>query len=75
MQNVNRGPHQNQGPFFENQVAREWLSTEEAAHYLSVTANALRIMVHRGQIQTYKLGRRLRFKIQDCHALFLKKGT
>lgn len=65
----------NQNQFFENQVASEWLSTQEAAQYLSITANALRIMVHRGQIQAYKIGRRLRFKLRDCQALFVKKGT
>ena len=60
---------------FENLVEREWLSTEEAAHFLSLTPNALRIMVHRGQIQVFKLGRRLRFRLKDCQALFLKKGA
>ena len=60
---------------FENRIVREWLSTEEAAYILAISANALRIMVHRGQIQAYKLGRRLRFKQSDCKALFLKKGV
>ena len=32
--------------FFENRIEREWLSTEEAAHFLSVSSNALRIMVY-----------------------------
>lgn len=61
--------------FFENQVEREWLNTKEAAHYMGVTENALRIMVHRGQIQAYSLGRRLRFRFSDCRALFKKKGA
>ena len=60
---------------FENRIEREWLSTEEAAHFLSVSANALRIMVHRGQIQSYKFGRRLRFSVRDCQVLFKKKGA
>lgn len=60
--------------FFENQTQREWLSTEEAANFLSISANALRIMVHRDQIRAFKLGRRLRFRVQDCRQLFLKKG-
>lgn len=60
---------------FDNRIDREWLSTEEAAQYLSITENALRIMVYRGQIQSYKFGRRLRFKLKDCRALFLKKGA
>lgn len=61
--------------FFENRTQREWLSTEEAAHFLSVSPNALRIMVHRGQIEAYRLGRRLRFSVRDCQALFRKKGA
>lgn len=60
---------------FENRIEREWLSTEEAAHFLSVSSNALRIMVHRGQIDVYKLGRRLRFSVRDCQALFKKNGA
>jgi excisionase family DNA binding protein len=60
---------------FDNRMVREWLSTEEAAHFLSVTENALRIMVYRGQIPAYKFGRRLRFRLQDCQALFVKKGA
>lgn len=61
--------------FFENRIEREWLSTEEAACFLSVSSNAIRIMVYRGQVPAYKFGRRLRFKVKDCRALFLKKGA
>lgn len=61
--------------FFENKIACEWLSTEEAAHFLSISANALRIMVHRGQVPVFKFGRRLRFRVQDCRALFVTKGA
>lgn len=60
--------------FFLNRIQREWLSTEEAAYFLSVSPNALRIMVHRDQIRAYKIGRRLRFSLQDCKLLFVKKG-
>ena len=61
--------------FFGNKIEHEWLSTEEAARFLSISTNALRIMVHRDQIKAYKLGRRLRFKMHDCRALFIKKGA
>lgn len=61
--------------FIENKINSEWLSTKEAALVLSLTENALRIMVHRGQITVYKLGRRLRFRLIDCLALFKKKGA
>lgn len=60
---------------FGNKIEREWFSTEEAAQYLSISENALRIMVHRGQIQAFKVGRRLRFNLKDCKALFVKKGA
>jgi len=61
--------------FFDNEIEHEWLSTEEAARFLSISTNALRIMVHRDQIKAYRLGRRLRFKMHDCRALFSKKGA
>jgi len=51
------------------------LTTEQAARVLSISPNALRIMVHRGQIEVYKFGRRLRFKLNDCLALISKKGA
>jgi excisionase family DNA binding protein len=60
---------------FENQNSREWLTTNEAAKFLAVTPNALRIMVFRGQVPVYKLGRRLRFRLRDCQGLFLRKGA
>lgn len=60
---------------FENRIVREWLTTKEAAQYLGVSENALRIMVHRGQISAFKFGRRLRFRLKDCVALFSKKGA
>lgn len=60
---------------FEKRIQCEWLSTQEAARYFSVSTNALRIMVHRGQVKSYKLGRRLRFRVDDCRALFKSKGA
>jgi excisionase family DNA binding protein len=66
--------------FFDSRIedqsnSQEWLSTFEAARLLSVTPNALRIMVYRGQLRVYKLGSRLRFRRQDCLALFQRKGA
>lgn len=61
--------------FFENRIAQEWLTTESAAQYLGVSENALRIMVHRGQIRVHKLGRRLRFRADDLRALFTSRGV
>jgi len=65
----------NSSLLFENRISREWLSTEDAAQYLSISANALRIMVHRDQINAYKFGRRLRFRAEDCVALIKKVGA
>jgi len=60
---------------FENRIDREWLTTIEAAHVLAISPNALRILVHRGQVRVYKFGRRLRFRLVDIQALFTKKGA
>ena len=59
--------------FFD--IKREWISAKDAANFLSVSENAIRIMVYRGQIKSYKLGRRLRFRVSDCRALFEKRGA
>ena len=53
---------------FDNQIAEKWLSTKEAASYLGLTPNALRILVHRGRVKAYKLGSRLRFRVRDLKA-------
>jgi excisionase family DNA binding protein len=42
-----------------------WFDTDEAANFLRITPNALRILVHRARVKSYKLGRRLRFKQCD----------
>lgn len=61
--------------FFDKRIEREWLNTKEAALFLSITPNALRIMVCRDQVQVYKFGRRLRFRLSDCRALIQRKGA
>ncbi len=61
--------------FFENVVRKEnefgdfWLTTPEAAQFLKLSPNALRIAVHRGQVRAYKLGRRLRFRLSELSVL------
>ena len=56
-------------PFFENLAHTQgndcWLTSVEAAAFLRVTANALRIMVYKRKVRYYKLGRRLRFRKTD----------
>ncbi len=59
---------------FENRIPCEWLSTDEAATYLGLTPNALRICVHRGQVRAYKFGRRLRFRVEELRQIPTKKG-
>ena len=64
--------------FFKKDGGKEekWLSTKEAAAYLGITPNALRIMVHRGKIKTHRLGGRLRFSTPNLGALIKEKeGT
>jgi len=61
--------------FFENIVRKEseygdfWLTTPEAARFLKLSPNALRIAVHRGQVRAYKFGRRLRFRLSELSVL------
>lgn len=55
--------------FFDNLDSEMWLTVTDASRYLSLSANALRLMVHRGQVRSYKLGRRLRFRKRDLDAL------
>ena len=61
-------------PISENRIPCEWLSTKEAATYLSLTENALRICVHRGQVKAYKFGSRLRFKLIELRQVPSTKG-
>ncbi len=63
----------NQETFFENRVESEWLTTREAARYLGVSTNALRIMVFREKLRAYKLGSRLRFLVGDLRSVLTKK--
>jgi len=72
--NVSKSPKMGD-PFFEIlAVHRVWLSTLEASQILGISPNALRILVCRGKVKFYKLGRHLRFRKEDLESL-LKKGT
>lgn len=70
---VSTGSEKFEPSLFQNQIVCEWLSSKEAASYLGITENALRIMVCRGQIKVSKFGRRLRFRFRDLQSLFLRK--
>lgn len=67
------GSEKSDSTLFENRIVCEWLSSAQAAFYLGITENALRIMVHRKQIQASKFGRRLRFHIHDVQSLLIRK--
>ena len=56
---------------FENRKKEEYLDTKDAALFLSLTPNAVRIRVHRGQIKAYRLGKRLRFRREDLQTLLI----
>lgn len=61
-------------PLFENRIVCEWLSTNEAASYLGITPNALRILVCRKRVRVYKMGCRLKFRVKDLRDLLSLKG-
>ena len=49
----------------------EWLTTEEAAHYLKVSVPSLRNMTSNGKIPYYKFARRNRYRIDELRRLLL----
>jgi excisionase family DNA binding protein len=59
--------------FFENRIELEFLNTKQAAQYLGISENALRIKVCRGLVPHFKFGRQLRFKIIEISKLLLRK--
>lgn len=56
---------------------REWLTASEAADYLRVSIQTLRNMTSNGQIPVFKLGRRVRYSLEELRALLLqsKRGA
>lgn len=63
------------GSIFDNLAADTvWLSTKEAARFLGISPNALRILVCRGSVNFFKMGTRLKFSKSDLLSL-LKKGS
>lgn len=57
------------------EIANSWLSTKDVARFLSVSPNAVRIMVCRGHLPSFKLKNQLRFRAKDCAALVEKTGA
>lgn len=59
--------------FFDIRIVGKWLSTKEAASYLGISPNALRILVCRGKVKAHKLGARLKFSLKDLESSLSKK--
>ena len=76
-ENINCKGHQflGDGRIFENGIEGKWLTTKQAAKFLGLTENALRILVCRQKVRAYKLGRRLRFKEFDLNQLLSLKRS
>lgn len=56
-------PYDMQRPaLFDNRI---WMNTKEAAEYLRVSVNGLRLKVWKRQLPAYKFDRHLRFKKSD----------
>ena len=53
----------------ETKNQENWMTTKEAAQYLRISPNALRILVHKRRVKFYKLGSSLRFKLDDLKTL------
>lgn len=47
----------------------KWMTTSEAAEYLRVTPNNLRVMIYRGFLKSYKFNNRHRFKREELDRL------
>lgn len=65
------------GSLFENLNNGKWideirLTTKEAAAFLGISPNALRIRVHRGKIEAEKLDQELRFRVSSLLSSFSK---
>ena len=56
--------------FFDNR--EEWLDAEGAAHYLKIPLGSVRNMTSDGKIPHYKLGRRVRYRVEDLRTLLLQ---
>ena len=67
------GFDKSESQFFENRIVCEWLSSAQVAAFLGISENALRIMVYRRQVKFSKLGRRLRFHVNDINSLLTRK--
>jgi excisionase family DNA binding protein len=62
----NNANNANSITFFENLI---WLNSSEAAEYLRISVENLRLKVHRGQLKAKYLNSRLRFRKSELDDL------
>ena len=52
---------------FDNRI--KWMTVKDTAKYLGRTENAIRLLIYRGVLTSYKLGRRTYLKLSEIDAL------
>jgi excisionase family DNA binding protein len=53
----------------------EWITVEEAARRLSMSADAVYQAIHRGTFPAFKFGRRLRIRASDIAAVMVPRES
>jgi excisionase family DNA binding protein len=53
----------NQTTLFQNRI--KWMTVKDTAKYLGRTENAIRLLIYRGILTSYKLGRRTYLRISE----------
>ena len=56
----------NQTTLFQNRI--KWMTVKDTAKYLGRTENAIRLLIYRGILTSYKLGRRTYLRISEIDA-------
>lgn len=56
----------NQKTLFQNRI--KWMTVKDTAKYLGRTENAIRLLIYRGILTSYKLGRRTYLRISEIDA-------
>ena len=49
--------------FFDNRI--KWMTVRDTSKYLGRTENAIRLLIHRGILNSYKLGRRTYLRVSE----------
>jgi excisionase family DNA binding protein len=56
-----------QTTLFQNRI--KWITVKDTAKYLGRTENAIRLLIYRGVLASYKLGRRTYLKLSEIDSL------